>query len=498
MNSVLLEVYGTMTRIEKETLKSFYIAKGPNSVIANALILFMENNDNATDDEVAVSVYGNLGVEGSMKSKYSRVKRRLLNDMLTVLARSMDIRTYSSPLAFRRSEVREMLRNVDVLLLKGLEDMAIKELKRAERLGCRFELYNELVVIYDLLLQLVGFRTSEEEYSQLYAKLDTASHEAWSGIRAKDLFMRITRPGYFKKSVNYDVIQLLSQLQELADESSSAIVKGYLYRAHSFIAFQELNNDSSLRYGQMYFDLVNAEPALRSNDNLGGAHMMQGTVYNSMGNHASAFEAAQNASRLFSNSSTNKFRALDLAFISAVNSLNLIQAESTLEELKRYRHRRAPGKIKETILYKELFFNVLFGRYSEANEIIVSGDYSRLGKSSYSIGYKIMELFVLLFTADVDQIEYRVLNVRRSEREYLRTDHFARERILVDHLHTSVKELQGTRDSLNRSALIRSMIQILKTKGSGFTRQEHEITDYSLILNSHLDREIGESILEAR
>ena len=391
-----------------------------------------------------------------------------------------------------------MLRNVDVLLLKGLEEMAIKELKRAERIGSKFELYNELVVIYDLLLQLVGFRTSEEEYSQLYAKLDTASHEAWSAVRAKDTFMRITRPGYFSKTVNYDVSQLLNQLQELADESNSAIVKGYLYRAHSFIAFQELNNDASLQYGKMYFNLVNNEPALKSNDNLGGAHMMQGLVYNSMGNHASAFAAAQNASRLFSSSSTNRFRALDLAFVSAVNSLNLQEAENTLEELKRYRHRRAPGKIKETVLYKELFFNVLFGRYTEANEIIVSGDYSRLGKSFYSIGFKIMELFVLLFTSDVDQIEYRVLNVKRSEREYLRTDHFGRERILIEYLHTSVKRVQNTRDSLNKTELISSMIHALKTKGNGFTRQEHEITDYSLILSAHLDRETGESLLEAR
>ena len=105
----------------------------------------------SADKEAAMAIYNT-----KPNSAYSHLKARLRKDILNLLLLQDSSKRYEPEFAQAEFDCRRLFIEGDLLVSRGAYEPGVDALKEAQKLAIKFEFYNELVMIDDVLRSHLG------------------------------------------------------------------------------------------------------------------------------------------------------------------------------------------------------------------------------------------------------------------------------------------------------------------------------------------------------
>ncbi len=307
------------------------------------------------------------------------------------------------------SKIRHSLRNnindSELMMSRGLEETAIKILRKTYNLSIKYQCHIETIIIADLLQKYVGLRNSQRVY-ELYAK-SKVNHLQKSSKRfyAYDLFYKVMKSddklGIDNKS------QYLKELKALEKEFEDDEIKSLSLRAQAYHCHYEGRYNESLNYAKLYLNLANTSASIRSIHNRAGANMQVAIVYVGLRDYKSAESFIKNSLSLFKKNSGNELRALEVLYLCFFKQKKYSEALKVSHAASESKAIRSSSLMKGAWMYRSLLSSYYMNNLEDLEKIDILGIENLLRGSRLRYQVRVLDLVYLCTYKKYEVLEYR-------------------------------------------------------------------------------------------
>jgi tetratricopeptide (TPR) repeat protein len=248
-------------------------------------------------------------------SAYTLLKRRYIEDCLEIMRFNLDERQFKSKRFYIKQKVVSDLTSVDVCLNRGLESEATSILNEAIKQARKYQLYGELILMYEKKLTSLVVRGTKE-YQSVYDELSECQREVENIYKCRKLYYDLLAHIDSREAMN----DLLEKLESIGRVSSADEVASLNTRSAILSNVRKKNYSEAIQAAEKYINIVKNSYVVGSQDNIAGGYYMLGLVLATSGDYAQSYSSAQEAVRLFKSNSINELKAIDLAMVCNVNT----------------------------------------------------------------------------------------------------------------------------------------------------------------------------------
>ena len=394
-------MYKSLSNKEKKLLEQYYTRSGADSK-RMILIRSIGAHPELTDRELAIKIY-NTPKAGA---KYTQLKSRVKRDILNLIQFTYSNDSYVNKSSHIRQTVRQFINDSELLMSRGLEELAISILDKALSFSLKYQCYLEALIVSDLLQQYKGLRSDTkryDHYSSLKYKMLSVSEEKF---KSYDLFIKITRHTFYKYEA-YDIDQLSKDLSGIQKNSESHEVLGMNLRAQTFIAFNAGLYDKAFNSALDYYNLVKASHILNSRNNIAGANMQLSIIELERSNYDTCIEHSSSAISIFKKGSANEVRAIEIRYISYIRNGLFTKAHDDVKYALKSRALKTSIMMNATWKYRNALINYLKEGYEECLIILSTDIENKLRNTPWRNYFRILEIAALIKARKHDVADYR-------------------------------------------------------------------------------------------
>lgn len=374
-----------------------------------------------------------LACPGSSDSSFSHLKRRLRDDILSVLLIKESSKRIAQANRAATYECWRKLSQAYVLIFRGAKEEGARILDSARALAKEYELSAELLLINHVIREALYGQTNADELLEINKNLRTELDSLSDILRAEELSFVISLPQLkdrlLKDEAEGAEERIVDELKALYKNSQTGRVGFWYYMADVEKQMKEKNYPEALRLGKEFLELIEKSPSVRSKNNIAGASQSLGLTYLLVRDYHESIASLAKAAQLFPQNGFNRLTTLELmaqAYAALGDTVNgLLQVEKALK------HPRI--KAREQLVPRWLFIQssieFLAGNIDEAFKALNQDGYLMRQRDEWNVQFRMLEMLILIEQKDEEWLQFKIDTTRKfltrhSELSSLRTKAF--------------------------------------------------------------------------
>lgn len=388
-----------------------------NSKSVKLIDLLGRSPENVSDREVEFIVYGKRSTMA-----FSRLLIRFRDKLLESLL--LDVNTkregaYSEQFRYL-FEVRKKISYGQVLVGRGMNEMALFVYDSAIETCEKFEFYEELLMTLRLKMQLVSLTQGYDEFQRImreYRRYDLCREAAFAAYCDYNLLVSKAVFKGRQEEHSHFLIRAIARMRRDYEATSSANVAFYLYYLETQ-HFQELQFYRHARKSlQRLAALIEKSPAIHADYRLGNAltNLADNDLF--LRNFDRCVSTCAQARALLMPGSFNEYQCMETEFFGLFYSNRYDEARLLLEELLEkdtgknaaFRHGR-----RHYLLACTLFMQ---GHYREVQELLLEQNEIESDREGWNIGIRMLSIMNDVERALHDMAGKKIENARKHLRK---------------------------------------------------------------------------------
>jgi hypothetical protein len=317
---------------EVQLIRNYYNSMVTLKDATKRLQLFdiIKSDKKATDEFASQKLY-----KCKPNSAYSQLKRRLKEDMLNILLLQDSKRRYNTPFARAEFDVRRMIIEGDILLSRGITKEGINTLNKASVIADEYELYNESILINELLLGELSFIKGAKGYDKYKDKISKSLLLLEANLKAKTYYHKIIVPHLFKLSDSNVYKEFAAKAsEELKSDFERTKSKkiGYYYYYISTLHYNlEKNYKNAYECALKFLEINTKSKSVSSKRSIASAYLQLCYINLFLGNYKASIKDGENALKNFQTGLSNELTTLELLFLAHFYNNDAKKAEQVLQ-----------------------------------------------------------------------------------------------------------------------------------------------------------------------
>lgn len=396
---LVVQLFKSLTNREISLLEAKL--KSTESSKSMALHNLLCDNIEYSDDELRVRLEYD-----SNSSAYSLLKRRYMDDCLEVVRLVGDERHFKSKRIYVKQKVIGELRNVDVCLSRGLEDVANDILTKIIAKAEKYQLYSELVLMYEKKLSVSVVRGALKS-EELYERLKEYQAEVENIHRARRIYYDLVS----KQGRAPTLIESLQRMSTIAKTSKADEVSMLKARTSIYVNTKTRNYDAAVSDAISFIDISQHSQVVGSVDSVAGGYYMLALVQTTASKYDDALNSLKVSESLFKKNSVNRIKAKELELVCQVNSGETLAFKNSLGAIIQSNSSSAYfEKFRDIWSSIDLLFTSNTDFLSHVNRTSVL---KKLGQSD-ALYMRLLEAIVLFKEGDFEIAKARLSGLQRN------------------------------------------------------------------------------------
>lgn len=426
---------GCLSPEEQSTFRSFltsFDSRGEkfNSKSVKLLDLLCSRND-LSDHEVEFFVYGKRST-----TAFSRLLIRFRDKLVESLLFEINIRregAYSEQFRYL-FEVRRKISSGQILVGRGLYDIALFLYDTAVETCIRYEFYEELLQVLRLKMQLAALTEGAAAYLKIireYQKYEKCCSAAFAAFCDYNLLVGET--GFKGRQDDHSrfLLHSISRMRHDYEVTGSANVAFYLYYLEAQ-HFQELHFYRHARKSLLRLAaLVEKTPAVYAAYRLGNVltNLADNDIY--LHQFERAVETCSRARPLLQAGSFNDFQCLETEFYGLFYCGQYEAAKSILEELLTADNEKNASFRAGRRRYLMACTLFLMGEFREAHELLSEQNEIERDREGWNVGVRILSIINDIERSLHDNAGKKIENARKHLRKLEQQEKLRRREQLI-------------------------------------------------------------------
>ena len=436
---ILTEIVRKLNKAEVGLLNSYYktLTESRAEKRLELLNLLMSGMD-IDDAEAARIIY-----KKKPDAAFSHLKERLKKDILSIVLLQDPDKKFEVPSRKAKFAVRKYLMEGELLISRGISSEGIRILKKAAKIADRFELVAEQILIEDLLRDHVGYNAGLQEFENYSQNIEDNLFILNELLYSKHELKKLTLANLYKanKSRDYKDIasETLVKLRESYNRTNSAHIGYWYYKTavSYYLAIREY--EQALIFANNFLILVEEEEAVFSKANIAGINMNIAVILLNLDRASEAVEFAMTAVENFKSGLINELVALEVLFFTYFRSKQYEECAFVLNKGLKHKKIKSNEFVEAKWKYFRANLDVINGRYDLAMKTLTQHTELSKDKSGYLIGFKILEIIVIVEEDLRDWYEYR-LEALKKLLQRQKDKNVARAKLIYSILYNLVRQ----------------------------------------------------------
>lgn len=411
----LTQIIHKLKNGEVRLVRNYYGAKTNGEERRRLQLFNLVKDKHVQSDEVAAKhIYGK-----KPDSAFSHLKNRLKNDLINLLLLQDSSKRYRSDIARAEFDCRRLMVAGDVLIGRGVDKMGIETLKKADKLAEKYELFSERVMVSNILRSYLGIQTGIDAYQHYNVIVQQAMTAQQKYMNAQDYYYRVVVPSLYhknnQKKLEGIVHEALDVLRKDFEETRSAKIGYYYYIIAIYYYDLVRNYRKALDYSNKQLELITNSPAVNDRPRLASAHLQTASLNLLIESFDLAINNAESAVSLFKPGMNNHLLAIEILFFANYHAGNYKAATELIDTAfahPRFNSNKVnPGKwtfFKANLLFMQQQYDECLGLLSAEDIDEIMKD-----RAGWQMGERLLEILCLFEQDDIDQVDYRIQNLRK-------------------------------------------------------------------------------------
>lgn len=402
---------------EVQLIRAYYKAQSTQEILKKHLLFDLIKNKQVKTDEEACRIIYNKKPHAA----YSLLKKRLKDDILNILLLQNSKYRFVTPFAQAEFDARRMIITGDILISRGNSLEGVKTLKQALMIAEKFELFNEIILLSDILLMHLTYKQGIKEYHKYREIINNYIDRLIRYSRSKDYYFKIAAPTLFNLNKEKQVItlcnQAMNELKRDYEYTQSARIGYYYYYVCIFYYNIKKDYTNALLFSQKFLELIINNLSIYSKRNIADAYLQIGFISLQLGNYKQAIKNTEHALKNFKPGLINELTTLEVLFLACFYADDLQRANDILSRALHHpkldSNEFLPAKwhyYRTCLLFKEKKFVEATHALNDCAQLL----HDRTG---WLYGYKIMDILLAYENNTEFLIDNKIANFKKILRK---------------------------------------------------------------------------------
>ncbi len=409
-------------RVGEKRMLRHLLARKTNAEEHQRFRLFQLIDSGKADSEDHVKML--LGLSSS--SAFSHLKRRLRDDILSVLLIKESSKRIAQANRAAQFECLKKLAQAYVLIFRGAKTEGQAVLDAARALAVEYELSAELLSIDQISREAFYSFLSGDELNNLNQALRDDLENCRHIIRSEELSFLITMPKLRNQLLaqEEDGVEdrMVEEFEELYRKSGAARVGFWYYMAAVEKKIADKQFEDVLVLGKQFLTLVEESASVRSKNNIAGVNQSLGFAYLNLRIYDQAVGHLKRSERNFPAAGFNRIQCL---FFLAQAELAWGRFDDVLDTVNSaMSHPRI--KAREQLVPRWLFIKAsaefLMGNVDGAFKTMNQDGYLLRQQDDWNIQFRLLEMMLLVEMRDEEWLEFKLDATRKFLTRYKQLD----------------------------------------------------------------------------
>jgi len=375
---------------------------------------------------------------------------RLLDKMLATLTLDVNLSRPESydDVARARAQVAQGKIAASILIARGQRATGLRELRQHITLALRFELFNELVELQQLLMQYSDERKDARAMAGMAEELKRHCDRRDAEMRARLAFDEVVRTYGFKglsraqpEQGRINAVDGHAKALEEAYASTGAATVGY-FALMLRVEWHQLNGDLSMASPllQQLTELVENSPSIRNRTRLATAYANLGANELWMHHFDEAdTHFARSQEQLRANSRNHALIA-EYRFYCQFYAGKMTEAKATLKYLTETPSIDQGAFRKAVRSYLSACVEFCLGNHAAVRRLLAKSHAIGSDREGWNIGSRILSIMNTIERDDLDHADALIANLRQFVREGLRDNPVRRRDMLITEVLVNLRK----------------------------------------------------------
>ncbi|NNC94320.1 MAG: hypothetical protein HKN92_02080 [Chitinophagales bacterium] len=375
------------------------------------LLKLILQNPTLTDREACHALY-----QKNSSSSYSHLKRKLIQDLGKVFYMVDHESQATLPKNVSKIYVRRMIQVINHLVTRNAFEAYEDMVKESIQLCDKFELYEEKLLILQILFAKSAYVSKRSRFEEVYQELKNTNKQV-------DLFIESQRlKDELSLHFTYDTNQsdhgspeeFYKELKKLHKNSGSArISENYFIGAISYFE-RKHKFESARKVAEKFREFMEESPTSFAKTHLAGIQMKLSYFYLIAEKKKRALLHAENALALFRKGTYNEWKVLELILQIYFLQGDLPNAEKYLEKFKKHNAYKLRDENKDVYDYHKAILEFKKGRFQDAIFILNKSSDLKKKNTTWYIHNRILDMMCQIEEGNYDIFEFK-LNAFRKQ-----------------------------------------------------------------------------------
>ncbi len=399
---------------ETQLIRNYYksVPKLKDNTKRLKLFELIKKNKFMSDAEACKELYN-----APLNNTFSQLKKRLRDDILNILLLQDSKSRFNTPYARAEFDTRRKIIEGDILISRGITKEGIKTLKDALKIAEQYELYNESIMGFSLLLESLTLIKGEKAYINYKSEIEKNLRNLEAHLKAKTYYHKIIAPSLFKLKDQDDYIKFAekatNELKEDYKATKSNKIGYYYYYIATLYYNLSKNYKEALGFAEKFLEINNKSKAVSSKRTIASAYLQLSYINLQLQNYNKAILNAENAIKNFKSGLLNELTTLELLFLSHFYNKNVIKANETLEKALVHPKLNSNKFLPAKWHYYKSCFLFQQGMFDEANAAMNNCSYLLEDKTGWLYGYRILDIMITLECNELFLVDGKVANFKK-------------------------------------------------------------------------------------
>lgn len=384
------------------------------------LFKLIDSNLQISEDEVR------QGFSNVSSSAFSHLKRRLKDDILSVLLIKESSKRIAQANRAAQFECLKKMAQAYVLIFRGAKQEGEHVLEEARKLAIKYELSAERLSIDHISREAFYSFLNGDQLNGLNRSLKDDLERCGHVLRSEELSFLITMPKLRTQLLEAEdegvEDRMVEEFEHLYRKSGAARVGFWYYMA----AVEKSNVDKefqkALGLGHQFLKLVEDSPAIKSKNNIAGVNQSLGFAYLNLRQYDAAIAHFKQSEKNFPAAGFNRLQALFFLAQSQVASANYGTVLETIQIAMTHPRIKAREPLVPRWLFLKASTEFLMGNVDAAFKTMNQEGYLLRQQDEWNVQFRLLEMMLLVEMRDEEWLEFKLDTTRKFLTRYKQLD----------------------------------------------------------------------------
>lgn len=361
-------------------------------------------------------------IENGSNSSFAHLKRRLRDDILSVLLVKESSKRIAQANRAAQFECIKKHAQAHVMMFRGAKTEGLRVLRKAMQTADRFELLAEKVQMNHLIRESIASRASGAELQALNKQIAADLVKYQAILYAEEQSVLLANPELYRglrgKQNESRYMTLIEELKALYEKHDLARIGFWYYMAATEFYISQQDFGRVLELGLEFLALVEASPAVRSKNNIAGVNQTVGLAELELHRFTDAIQHFSVSERFFPAAGFNRLQCLRFLLVAQLAANQLEDAEQTIAKAFSHDKINVREHVEGQWRYSQACVEFLNNEIDASFKTLArSGDASK-NKDDWNIQFRIFEMLLLVELKDEDWLQFKIDTTRKFLTRY--------------------------------------------------------------------------------